>query len=94
MQVFAVDTIGPLPESTAGNSYILVAGDYFTKWMEAYALPNQEAVTVARKLVDQVLPTRKTALGSREAVRVSSNARGVQSAGHQEVQDISILSTM
>ena len=54
MQVVAVDILGPLPESTAGNSYILVAGDYFTKWVEAYAIPNQEAVTVARKLVDQM----------------------------------------
>ena len=53
-QVVAVDILGPLVESDAGNSYILVAGDYFTKWMEAYAIPNQEAVTVARKLVDQM----------------------------------------
>ena len=54
MQVVAVEILGPLPESTAGNSYILVTGDYFTKWIEAYAIPNQEAVTVAQKLVDQM----------------------------------------
>ena len=53
MQVMAVDILGPLPESEAGNSYILVAGDYFTRWMEAYPIPNQEATTVARVLVDQ-----------------------------------------
>ena len=51
MQVVAVDILGPLPESTAGNSYILVVGDYFTKWLEAYAIPNQEAITVAKKQV-------------------------------------------
>ena len=53
-QVMAVDLIGPLPESPSGNSYILVVGDYFNSWMEALPVPNQEAVTVAEKLVDEV----------------------------------------
>ena len=54
MQIVAVDVLGPLPENTAGNLYILVAGDYFTKCLEAYAISNQEAITVAPKLVDQL----------------------------------------
>jgi len=29
---------------------MLVASDYFNKWVEAYAIPNQEVITVARKL--------------------------------------------
>ena len=53
MQVVAVDIAGPFPESEAGNRYILVVGDYFTKWMEAYAIPDQEVKTVATKLVDE-----------------------------------------
>ena len=53
MQVFAVDITGPFPESEAVNRYILVVGDYFTKWMEAYSMPDQEAKTVAIKLVDE-----------------------------------------
>ena len=51
MEVVAV---GPFPESEAGNSYVLVASDYFSKWMEAYPIPNQEASTVARKLVNEL----------------------------------------
>eukprot|EP00731_Ephydatia_muelleri_P002128 Em0001g2128a len=54
MQLVAVDILGPLPESGNGNSFILVVGDYFTRWMEAYPIQNQEAVTVAQKLVDEI----------------------------------------
>ena len=54
MQVVAVDILGPLPESESGNSYILVAGDYFTKWMEAYPIPKQEAIAIAKVLVDEM----------------------------------------
>ena len=54
MQLVAVDLLGTLPETSVGNKYILVAGDYFTKWMEVYTIPNQEATTVAQKLVKEM----------------------------------------
>ena len=53
MEIVAMDLTGPFPESPEGNRYILVVGDYFTKWMEVYALRDQEATTVAKKLVDE-----------------------------------------
>ena len=53
MHKVAMDILGPLPKSKSGNKYILVISDYFSKWTEAYPLPNQEALTVAQKLVDQ-----------------------------------------
>eukprot|EP00731_Ephydatia_muelleri_P038117 Em0659g1a len=53
LQLVAVDIVGPLTPSRTENTYILVASDYFTRWVEAYAIPNQEAVTVANKLVDE-----------------------------------------
>ena len=49
-----MDIVGPLPTSKSGNKYILVISDYFTKWAEAFGIPNQEAITVATKLVDHV----------------------------------------
>ena len=54
MQMVATYILGPLPESSSGNSYILVAADYFTQWVEAYPIPFQEAVVVARKLVNEM----------------------------------------
>ncbi|PIK55613.1 hypothetical protein BSL78_07465 [Apostichopus japonicus] len=48
-----MDILGPLPVTDTGNRYILCVADYFTKWTEAYAIPNQEAVTVARVFVEQ-----------------------------------------
>lgn len=49
----AVDILGPLPPSEAGNRYLLLLVDYFTKWLEAYALLNQEATTVAEVIVKE-----------------------------------------
>ena len=47
LQLVAVDILGPLPRTSDGNSYILVADDHFTRWLEAWPVPNQEAKTVA-----------------------------------------------
>ena len=51
MDRLVTDILGPLPETTRGNKYILLVGDQFTKWMEAYPIPAQTAETVARRLV-------------------------------------------
>ena len=49
----AIDVMSPLVRSTKGNRYLLVVIDYFSKWPEAYALPNQEAKTVATVIVNE-----------------------------------------
>ena len=41
MEIVAMNLTGPFPESPEGNRYILVVGDYFTKWMEVHRLPDQ-----------------------------------------------------
>ena len=47
----AMDVVGPFPKSDQGNKYVLIISDYFTRWTEAYPIPNQEAVTIAETLV-------------------------------------------
>lgn len=51
----AVDVAGPFPVTEDGNKYFMVVMDYFTKWPEVFAIPNQEATTVAEKLVNEVV---------------------------------------
>lgn len=53
MERIAVDIPGPLPISELVNKYLLVAMDYFTKWLEVYPLPNQEPVMVAEVVVKE-----------------------------------------
>ncbi|PIK59483.1 Retrovirus-related Pol polyprotein from transposon [Apostichopus japonicus] len=50
MERVAMDILGPLPVTDTG---IYLCVGLLTKWTEAYAIPNQEAVTVARVFVEQ-----------------------------------------
>lgn len=49
----ALDILGPLPETSNLNKYILVVGYYFSKWTESFPLPNQEAKTVTKVLMEE-----------------------------------------
>ena len=51
MDRVATDILGPFPQSESDNSYLLQVGDYFTRWIEAYAIPEFSAKIVAQKLV-------------------------------------------
>ncbi len=45
-----MDLVGPLPETPAGNKYIMTITDYYTKWAEAGALKDKTASSVANFL--------------------------------------------
>ena len=47
LECVAWDVMGPLPESTGGNRYILVIVDIYSRWTEAYALKDATADTIA-----------------------------------------------
>lgn len=48
-----LDFLGPLPESTSGNTNILVMVDQFTKWVECKPLISQTAEVTARAAVNE-----------------------------------------
>lgn len=51
---WAMDYMGPLPETTRGNRHLLVVMDHFTKWCEVFSTKDQKATTVAQLLVSRV----------------------------------------
>ena len=53
--VIGVDILGPLKKSHNGNKYIVVFIDYFTKMVEAFAIPDMEATTIAKLLLNEVV---------------------------------------
>ena len=55
MECLAMDILGLLLLNPRGNKFILVVTDYFTKWTESYPILNQEASTVAEKLVGEFI---------------------------------------
>ncbi|CAG2221579.1 unnamed protein product [Mytilus edulis] len=55
MDRIAIDIMGPLPITKNKNRYLLVIGDYFTRWMEVYPIPHQNADIIAEKLVQEFI---------------------------------------
>ena len=48
-----IDVIGPLP-TAHGKNYIIVAIDYFTKYIETQALPSQNAKNTAKFVIEKI----------------------------------------
>ncbi|CAC5385151.1 unnamed protein product [Mytilus coruscus] len=55
MERLATDILEELPETENSNRYILVVSDYYTKWTESFPMPNMEASTVVKIIVEEVI---------------------------------------
>lgn len=45
---WGLDTVRPFPRASRNRQYVVVAMDYFTKWVEAEALMNIKDVDIKR----------------------------------------------
>ena len=52
---WAVDLVGPLPLTEKGNKYACVFMDRFSRFPEAFGIPNKKAETIAKVLVEQIV---------------------------------------
>ena len=55
LEMIAMDILGPLPETERKNKYVVVIGDYFTKWTEVFPMKDMEAAMVAKILVQEFI---------------------------------------
>ena len=53
-QKVAVDLVWPMPETRAGNKWILVVMDHFSRWQDAIPIPDATAPIVAATLDQRV----------------------------------------
>jgi hypothetical protein len=54
MEVLNIDIIGPVASDAAGNCYILVVIDCFTRFIELYPVSDTSALLCARALLDNI----------------------------------------
>ena len=52
---WGIDIVGPLTETSQGNKYIVVAIDYFTKYLKIRALINANAKSVANFIYEDII---------------------------------------
>ena len=80
---WAMDYIGPLPETSQGNKHLLVLMDHFTKWCKVFPTRDQKAHTIAEILVSKVFSRFDL-----PAVLHSDQSRNFESNVMQEICDL------
>jgi transposase InsO family protein len=59
-QVTSMNTTGPYPLTKRKNKYLLTFIDYFTRYVEAFPIPDQTAETCARLYATQIITRQGT----------------------------------
>ena len=54
-RIVGVDIL-ELPRTSAGNQYVVVFQDFLSKWLFVFATKDQKATTLAKLLVEEVIP--------------------------------------
>jgi len=54
-EMIGMDLLGRFPPSEQRNTYIIVATDYLTRWVEAKAIPNGSSLEVAKFFCEQIV---------------------------------------
>lgn len=83
LERLAIDIMGPLPLTKKKNSYLMVAGDYFTKWIDAIPIKNQKADTIVQKLITIYSPYGNS-FRSGKVLRVENIQRNVPNPGDRK----------
>ena len=55
-EIIGIDTCGPFNETEDGNIYVLTIIDHFSGWPEAFPMKNKSTLSVARVLLNEVIP--------------------------------------
>lgn len=55
MDRIGIDFLGPFTKTPKGNTYIIVASDYATKWVETKAISGATALEAAQFIVEQII---------------------------------------
>ena len=50
-----IDVLGPFPRSRKGNTNIIAAVDYLTKWVEVRAVPDATARQIGKFFVEEIV---------------------------------------
>ncbi|CAF3264353.1 unnamed protein product [Rotaria sp. Silwood2] len=54
-QMIGIDFCGPFMRTPSGNQYVLCITDYFTRWINAFALPNCSAQITAQTIFNEYI---------------------------------------